>query len=121
MVSIRSKKRKAARSVKRELVFKPVEVARMEKIAALLHAPKPDPIRPPKPEEEEEDTAMDKDETAPGEGEKLTKLQREEIMLSRNQFKRRQKARAVSKRRGGSGAAAKGVGVLKKKSTFKKR
>ncbi|KAI8833944.1 hypothetical protein HDU78_010703 [Chytriomyces hyalinus] len=121
MVSIRSKKRKAARSVKRELVFKPVEVARMEKIAALLHAPKPDPIRPPKPEEEE-DTAMDKDKdetTTPDE--KLTKLQREEIMLSRNQFKRRQKARAVSKRRGGSGAAAKGVGVLKKKSTFKKR
>ncbi|KAJ3250234.1 hypothetical protein HDU77_006875 [Chytriomyces hyalinus] len=119
MVSIRSKKRKAARSVKRELVFKPVEVARMEKIAALLHAPKPDPIRPPKPEEEE-DTAMDKDETTTPD-EKLTKLQREEIMLSRNQFKRRQKARAVSKRRGGSGAAAKGVGVLKKKSTFKKR
>ncbi|ORY53190.1 hypothetical protein BCR33DRAFT_779512 [Rhizoclosmatium globosum] len=42
MVSIRSKKMKKFRTIKRETVFKPVEDARFEKIAALLNAPRPE-------------------------------------------------------------------------------
>ncbi|KAI8609056.1 hypothetical protein BC830DRAFT_1173882 [Chytriomyces sp. MP71] len=119
MVSIRSKKRKAARSVKRATVFKPVEDARLDRIAALLHAPKPDPVRPPKTEED--DAAMDKDVAMDEEKSALSKLQREEIMLSRNQFKKRVRARAASKKRiGSTKTAANGAGIMKKKA-FKKK
>ncbi|KAJ3059898.1 hypothetical protein HDU99_006138 [Rhizoclosmatium hyalinum] len=105
MVSIRSKKMKKFRTIKRETVFKPVEDARFEKIAALLNAPRPEEEKP-KPAETEEKTDMETDQP------KLTRLAREQIMLSRNQFKKRQRARSTSKK-----AKAK---IVKKSTNFKK-
>ncbi|KAJ3130731.1 hypothetical protein HK100_007584 [Physocladia obscura] len=122
MVSIRSSKKKHFRAVKREQVFKPVEDARMAAIAKLLHAqPNDNPSLPSaeiadkgsiitadksnvdahKNISDENDTGMDdgNDETST-EKPKLTKIQREKIMLSRNQFKKKQRARLDSKHRG---------------------
>jgi hypothetical protein len=49
----------------------------------------------------------------------LSKLEREEIMLSRNQFKKKQKARAKSKVRGAESTA--GKMVVKKGKVGKRR
>ncbi|KAJ3013989.1 UNVERIFIED_CONTAM: hypothetical protein HDU68_000465 [Siphonaria sp. JEL0065] len=106
MVSIRSKKKKAFRTVKRQTVFQPVEDARFKAITDLLYAPRPEEEKPKATEEEKTDDAMDQDQP------KLTRLAREQIMLSRNQFKKRQRARSVSKK-----AKAK---VVKKSVGFKK-
>ncbi|KAI9342866.1 hypothetical protein BDR26DRAFT_933378 [Obelidium mucronatum] len=112
MVSIRSKKKKAFRTIKRATVFQPVEDARFEQITKLLYAPRPEEEKTEKPAVDEDDQAkddgMDEDKEQP----KLTRLAREQIMLSRNQFKKRQRARSVSKK-----ARAK---TVKKSTNFKK-
>ncbi|KAJ3073737.1 hypothetical protein HDU98_000800 [Podochytrium sp. JEL0797] len=110
MVSIRSKKMKKFRTIKRETVFKPVEEARFAQIMSLLNAPKPEVEKPEVVEADEDD----KMETEAVEEKPLTKLGREQLMLSRNQFKKRQNARSSSKK-------AKAKKVLRQHdSSFKK-
>ncbi|KAJ3315530.1 hypothetical protein HDU76_002169 [Blyttiomyces sp. JEL0837] len=111
-VSIRSKKKKHFRTLKREQVFKPVEDARLEKLAK---AQADAALRDPLPVENAgdhnnndngNDNAMETENPTLS---TLTKAQREEIMLSRNQYKKRVRAKAAVKK-GGKGAAAGGKG-----------
>ncbi|KAJ3351294.1 hypothetical protein HDU83_009021 [Entophlyctis luteolus] len=126
MVSIRSSKKKHFRAIRREKasaseIFKPVEDARLAAVARLLHAKEPaadsastedsrngegtadvtldgseKPKDVKKPETATETISLESVKS-------LSKIEREKIMLSRNQFKKKQKARAASKV-GGKGA-----------------
>ena len=122
MVSIRSKKKKHFRAIRREEVFGPVESKRLERLSKLqAEAALAPPIitssnttssssldnNTNSNSSNSNDNAMETDKPI----QKLTKAEREAIMLSRNQYKKKQRARAKS----AAAAAASNRGISKRK------
>jgi hypothetical protein len=111
-------------------VFKPVEDARIERLAKqeLIHqekqkqeAAEKESLAATASSEMDVDSSVSSSAAPPLKT--LTKLEREEIMLSRNQFKKKMKARSKSlavKKRGGNLTSASKAGLVKiKKRKFK--
>ncbi|KAJ3150130.1 hypothetical protein HK101_001988 [Irineochytrium annulatum] len=97
---IRSKTKKAFRTLKRNEVFKKTEDDRLERLATKQADPL---LCPALPVSELDTSTMATDESAADATAKmetdekpLTRKQREEIMLSRNQFKKKMRARSRS-------------------------
>ncbi|KAJ3220418.1 hypothetical protein HDU67_000085 [Dinochytrium kinnereticum] len=120
--SIRSKTKKHFRTIKREEVFKATEDARLARLAeaqAVVSAKPMDSDAPPAsasapeltPAAEETDAMMTEISTP-----KLTKAEREKIMLTKNQYKRKQRAQSKSRKVTAAAGVKKGKG--KKKTGF---
>ncbi|KAI8837535.1 hypothetical protein BC829DRAFT_405063 [Chytridium lagenaria] len=112
--SIRSKTKKHFRTVKRETVFQQVEDDRLERLAAAQAVIGETMTRDVKPTAAEVEAAA----AAASDGmvtdkPKLTKEEREKIMMSRNQYKRKQRAQSQSKAR--KATASGGISKSKKK------